>query len=57
MGPPAAFTLIVLWSPLMVFSRIAIGIHYVLDVVAGALLGAVLTAILLVLAGMAGASI
>src|SRR5208337_2117831 len=34
MGPAAAFVAIVLWSPLMVLSRIAIGIHYVLDVLA-----------------------
>jgi undecaprenyl-diphosphatase len=54
MGPAAAFAAIVLWSPLMVFSRIAIGIHYVLDVVAGAFLGALLTAILFALARMAG---
>ena len=57
MGPAAAFAVISIWSPLMVLSRIAIGIHYVLDVLAGFLLGAFLTAILLVLAGMAGARI
>jgi len=55
MGPAAAFVAIAIWSPLMVLSRIAIGIHYVLDVVAGGILGGLLTAILLQLAAMAGA--
>ena len=55
LGPLEAFVAIALWSPLMVLSRIAIGIHYVLDVVAGALLGGVLTVILLQLAVLAGA--
>lgn len=55
MGPAAAFIAIVLWSPLMVISRIAIGIHYALDVAAGAVLGALLTVVLVFLAGMLGA--
>ena len=55
MGPAAAFIVIVLWSPVMVLSRIAIGIHYVLDVLAGALLGAFLTVVLVAIAGALGA--
>jgi membrane-associated phospholipid phosphatase len=55
LGPSAAFVAIILWSPLMVLSRIAIAIHYVLDVIAGAVLGALLTALILFLAGVAGA--
>jgi undecaprenyl-diphosphatase len=47
MGPAAAFIAIIAWSPFMILSRIAIGIHYVLDVVAGLLLGAGLTVVLL----------
>jgi undecaprenyl-diphosphatase len=43
MGPPAAFFAILAWSPFMVLSRIAIGIHYVFDVIAGAVMGALLT--------------
>jgi membrane-associated phospholipid phosphatase len=43
MGPSAAFLAIVVWSPFMVLSRIAIGIHYVFDVLVGAALGALLT--------------
>lgn len=55
MGPAAVFVVIVLWSPLMVLSRIAIGIHYVLDVIAGGLLGAFLTLVLILVAGKLGA--
>jgi len=55
LGPVPAFIAIVAWSPFMVISRIAIGIHYLLDVVAGALLGGLLTAIVLRLAALAGA--
>jgi membrane-associated phospholipid phosphatase len=41
--PTLVFAGILLWSPVMLFSRIAIGIHYVLDIVAGLVLGAGLT--------------
>jgi membrane-associated phospholipid phosphatase len=47
LGPMAAFIALLAWSPLMVLSRIAIGIHYVFDVIAGVLMGWVLTVILL----------
>ena len=57
MGPPAVFIAIVAWSPVMVTARVAIGIHYVLDVVAGFVLGAVLTAIVLAVASAAGAAL
>jgi undecaprenyl-diphosphatase len=57
LGPLPAFIAIVAWSPFMVISRIAIGIHYALDVVAGAALGALLTALVLQGAAMAGARI
>jgi membrane-associated phospholipid phosphatase len=55
MGPAEAFIVILIWSPFMVISRIAIGIHYVLDVLAGILLGGLLTAIVLQAAAMIGA--
>lgn len=42
-GPSAAALGIAIWSPFMILSRIAIGIHYVFDVVAGILLGVLLT--------------
>lgn len=54
LGPAAAFFAIVAWSPVMVLSRIAIGIHYVLDVLAGFVLGGVLTAIVLAAASALG---
>jgi membrane-associated phospholipid phosphatase len=54
LGPVPAFIVIVAWSPLMVLSRIAIGIHYALDVVAGALLGGLLTVVVLQLAVLLG---
>jgi membrane-associated phospholipid phosphatase len=47
LGPLTAFVAILLWSPFMVISRVAIGIHYVFDVIAGIFLGWILTAILL----------
>lgn len=42
-GPPVLFIVILVWAPLMVTSRIAIGIHYVLDVAAGLVMGCGLT--------------
>ncbi len=50
LGPLCAALAIALWSPIMIVSRIAIGIHYVFDVVAGILLGILLTLVLLGLA-------
>ncbi len=50
LGPSSAALGIAVWSPFMVVSRIAIGIHYVFDVVAGILLGVLLTLMLLGLA-------
>jgi len=47
LGPGAAAIPIIIWSPFMVLSRIAIGIHYVLDVAGGILLGVLLTIALL----------
>ncbi len=47
LGPQAAAIAIIIWSPFMVLSRIAIGIHYVLDVAGGILLGVLLTLALL----------
>ncbi len=47
LGPLAAAVAITAWSPVMVVSRVAVGIHYVLDVAAGILLGVGLTVILL----------
>jgi undecaprenyl-diphosphatase len=49
-GPPAAFIAILVWSPLMILSRIAIGIHYVLDIAAGMVMGCGLTFAVIALA-------
>jgi membrane-associated phospholipid phosphatase len=38
--PPWSIVAVSIWGPAMVLARVAIGIHYVLDVVAGAVLGA-----------------
>lgn len=50
MGPAAAALAVTAWSPLMIMSRIAIGIHYVLDVVAGIVMGILLSVGVLALA-------
>ncbi|HVP20081.1 MAG TPA: phosphatase PAP2 family protein [Spirochaetia bacterium] len=50
LGPFAAALGIAVWSPFMIVSRIAIGIHYVFDVIAGIVLGVLLTLMLLGLA-------
>jgi membrane-associated phospholipid phosphatase len=42
-APLPVLVAVLVWSPIMLLSRIAIGIHYVFDVVAGAVLGAALT--------------
>jgi undecaprenyl-diphosphatase len=47
LGPAVMFAAILAWSPFMVVSRIAIGIHYVFDVLGGAMLGALITLVLL----------
>jgi undecaprenyl-diphosphatase len=47
LGPLPAFIAIVAWSPFMVLSRIAIGIHYVFDVIVGILLGWALASVVL----------
>jgi membrane-associated phospholipid phosphatase len=43
MVPGPLFFAILAWSPIMILSRVAIGIHYVLDIIAGILLGMGLT--------------
>lgn len=50
LGPSWAFWAILAWSPIMVLSRVAIAIHYVLDVAGGLILGVGLAAAVLGLA-------
>lgn len=38
-GPAAVAPVIFLWAPLVVLARVAMGVHYLSDVLAGALLG------------------
>jgi len=46
-GPRAAIIAVMIWSPFMVLSRVAIGLHYVFDVAGGIILGVLLTMALL----------
>lgn len=39
MGPPWFGLLLALWAPLVLLARVAMGVHYLSDVIAGALLG------------------
>lgn len=41
LGPPWLGTLLWVWAPLVAVARVAMGVHYLSDVVAGALLGIV----------------
>ncbi len=50
--PGPLFAAILAWSPVMVLSRVAIGIHYVLDVLAGIVLGVGLTFALVAAMGL-----
>lgn len=47
--PAWCIAAVAVWGPVMVLSRVAIGIHYVLDVLAGAVLGAGLAFVVLAL--------
>jgi undecaprenyl-diphosphatase len=49
MGPPWLAALLSLWAPLVGLARVAMGVHYLSDVLAGALLGVVMGVGVLVL--------
>ncbi len=49
-GPAWEVLAVAIWGPFMILSRIAIGIHYVLDVVAGIVMGILLSVGVLLLA-------
>ena len=38
-GPPILGWILILWAPLVIISRVIMGVHYLSDVVAGALIG------------------
>ncbi len=42
LGPPWAGILLWVWAPLVALARVAMGVHYVSDVVAGALVGIII---------------
>lgn len=39
LGPPGLALVLVIWAPLVALARVAMGVHYVSDILAGALLG------------------
>lgn len=46
LGPPWFGLLLVLWAPLVILARVAMGVHYLSDVVAGAVFGALIGALI-----------
>jgi undecaprenyl-diphosphatase len=42
LGPPWLAWLLLLWAPLVALARVAMGVHYLSDVIGGALLGVVI---------------
>lgn len=44
-GPPWLIVLLWVWAPLVALARVAMGVHYVSDVVAGAVLGVIVALI------------
>ena len=49
LGPPWLALLLGVWAPLVILARVAMGVHYVADVIAGAALGIVLGGIFLLI--------
>jgi undecaprenyl-diphosphatase len=49
LGPPWLALILVIWAPLVALARVAMGVHYVSDILAGALLGVLVGLIGLVL--------
>ena len=45
--PPLLLAAVLVWGPVMLFCRIAIGIHYVLDILAGLVLGVGITIVVI----------
>jgi undecaprenyl-diphosphatase len=42
LGPPWFAALLLIWAPLVTLARVAMGVHYLSDVLAGALFGLLL---------------
>jgi undecaprenyl-diphosphatase len=49
LGPGWLAILLCIWAPLVALSRVAMGLHYLSDVVAGAVLGAIAGGIVLLI--------
>lgn len=49
LGPSWFGLLLVMWAPLVILARVAMGVHYLSDVIAGALLGILVGGLLLIL--------
>lgn len=47
LGPLWLAWMLILWAPLVALARVAMGVHYLSDVLAGALLGVILAAVFL----------
>jgi len=47
LGPPWFGTLLAVWAPLVTLARVAMGVHYVSDVVAGAVFGSLMGVLML----------
>ena len=48
LGPPEWFFLLLIWAPLVALARVAMGVHYLSDILAGAACGAVCGAIVVI---------
>lgn len=47
MGPPWLAIVLVIWAPLVPLARVALGVHYLSDIVAGAVLGTLIGLVIL----------
>jgi undecaprenyl-diphosphatase len=47
LGPPLFAALLLVWAPLVTLARVAMGVHYLSDVIAGAVIGAALGMVML----------
>jgi undecaprenyl-diphosphatase len=55
LGPAWLGVLLAVWAPLVMLARVAMGVHYLLDVLAGALLGGLMGLVVLSLVPLLGA--
>jgi membrane-associated phospholipid phosphatase len=53
-GPAWFGWLLLIWAPMVILSRVAMGVHYLSDVLAGALLGVILALVILLISPQFG---